>query len=57
MELSLGSGSYDKTKTTDNPDKESLAINFDYDTLDDGLGLRLQVIANDGVTVLAEIKR
>jgi len=46
-----------KLITTDNPDKESLAINFDYDTLDDGLGLQLQVIADDGDTVLTEIKR
>ena len=43
--------------TTDNADEEPLAINFDYDTLDAGLGLQLQVIADDGVTVLAVVNR
>jgi hypothetical protein len=43
--------------TTDNPDEEPLAINFDYETLDAGLGLQLQVIADDGVTVLAVVNR
>lgn len=41
----------------DNPDEEPFANNFDYETLDAGLGLQLQVIADDGVTVLALVNR
>ncbi len=43
--------------TTDNAGEEPLAINFDYDALDAGLELQIQVIADDRVTVLAVVNQ